>query len=254
MAPIVNLLTFPIAPRADGRSLHCLLTAGIITLVGCWPAATPAQPLQIATPAPAPVSTPAPTAPGGMESAVQQMRQAAGSDDVEALAQAIQQVEALNPAHPSLSVYRSILQNKRSSGSTSGTVTGATASRVVTPRPTPRRTPEPTPAIAEEVKPPSPPPSSSASSESPWTKYLLPAGVALALLVLLALAAKMLRRNKASAAASATAATAAPPPPLPRWIYFSTPAKTTPLNKQSSRLPWMKNLSCRMLPSNLRLT
>ena len=148
-----------------------------------------------------------------MDAAVQQMRQAAGGDDVEALARAIQQVEALNPAHPSLSVYRSILQNKRTSGATTGSVSGATASRVVTPRPTPRPTPEPTPAVSEEVKPPPPP--SSASSDSPWTNYLLPAGVALAVLVLLALAAKMFRRNKRAVVAPATAAAAAPAPPLP---------------------------------------
>ena len=210
----MNPLIFSDSPQTNARSLHYLIMAGIIAFL-CWPSVLYAQSLQIEPPAPAPISAPRATAPGGMDSAIQQMRQAAGSADVEGLAQAIQQVEALNPAHPSLSVYRSILQNKRTSGAPSAKVEGATASRIGTPRPTPRPTPEPPPAVSEGAKPPSPPPSSSASSESSWTKYLLPAGIAVAVLALLALAAKMLRRKKTTALAPAKAAMATPAPPLP---------------------------------------
>lgn|GEM_PF-6518946 len=210
----MNSFMLPNAHPAKIRSLQYLLMAGIISFVAYCPASAGAQTLQIATPAPVAISPPAATARGGSDAAVQEMRQAAGNDDIEALAQAIQKLEALNPSYPSLSVYRSILENKRNSLNTSGTVAGATASRVVTPRPTPRRTPEPTPVVTAETKPAPPPPSSYRSTDSAWTRYLIPAAIAVAVLMLLAMAVKMFRRKKTTATATATAAMA-PPAPLP---------------------------------------
>ncbi len=227
----MNSFKFSNAHPAKVPPLKVLLVAGIIGLAGYWPTAIDAQSLQIATPAPAPVSRPSATAPGGSESVVQEMRQAAGGDDIEALAQAIQKLEAINPSYPSLSVYRSILENKRNSLNTSGTVAGATASRIVTPRPTPRRTPEPTPSVSAQSKPAPPSPSSYRDSDSSLTKYLIPAAIVVAILMLLAMAAKMFRRKKTTATAPATAAMRPPAPPPPPIDLLFDPSKDDALEQ-----------------------
>lgn len=180
-------------------------------------AGIPAQETTTATPPPAvqPVD-PRRT----VEETIQAMREGIINNDLPAAKAAIERMEQIDPSHPSLSVYRSMLERKMSAGQS-----GPTTSRVVTPVPTPRPTPSPTPVATPR---PAAPPSRSAARGPNW---MLIGGAAAGLVVVLGLLVAVLRRRK-TAPVPAPAAEPQPrqarPEPPPVDLLFDGEAEETP--------------------------